>query len=230
MTLVEELDSSKGLDLILHTPGGSLDATESIIDYLHATFGEDIRAVIPQLAMSCGTMIACSCKEILMANHSSLGPVDPQIIDVAAKNVKKEFDQAKEETMNNPESIPYWSILLEKYPVNFSIECNNLLEWTEYILEKSLRYSMFKNDSEEEIEKIKKELITGDSIKYHSQNLPAKRCQEIGLNVKNLENDKKLHEIVLSLHYATINYFNTKNSCKILVNQKGTFRFSQIDE
>ena len=97
MSVVESLDKNKGLDLIIHTPGGSLDATESIIDYLHASFGEDIRAVIPQLAMSCGTMLACSCKEILMANHSSLGPVDPQIIDIAAKNVKKEFDQAKKE-------------------------------------------------------------------------------------------------------------------------------------
>jgi ClpP class serine protease len=29
--------------------------------------------------MSGGTMIACSAKEIIMGNHSNLGPVDPQL-------------------------------------------------------------------------------------------------------------------------------------------------------
>ena len=84
MGVIKDLDKTKGLDLILHTPGGLLDATESIIDYLHAIFGEDIRAIIPQMAMSAGTLIACSCKEILMGKHSSLGPVDPQIGSLAA--------------------------------------------------------------------------------------------------------------------------------------------------
>ena len=52
-------------------------------------FGEDIRAIIPQTSMSGGTMIACSCKEILMGKHSSLGPVDPQIFNYSAKKHNK---------------------------------------------------------------------------------------------------------------------------------------------
>lgn len=35
MLNVHGLDRSKGLDLILHTPGGDLAATESIVDYLY---------------------------------------------------------------------------------------------------------------------------------------------------------------------------------------------------
>ena len=34
MTVVNKLDRSKGLDLILHTPGGNISATESIVFYL----------------------------------------------------------------------------------------------------------------------------------------------------------------------------------------------------
>ncbi len=49
MTMVEELDKSKGLDLILHVPEGSLTSTESIIDYLHDFFKGNIRTIIPQL-------------------------------------------------------------------------------------------------------------------------------------------------------------------------------------
>jgi len=54
MTVVHGLDRAKGLDLLLHTPGGESAATESLVDYLRAMFGENIRAVVPQLAMSAG--------------------------------------------------------------------------------------------------------------------------------------------------------------------------------
>ena len=48
MTAVHQLDRTLGLDLLLHTPGGSMAATESIVDYLKSTFGKDVRAVVPQ--------------------------------------------------------------------------------------------------------------------------------------------------------------------------------------
>lgn len=69
MMAVHKLDRTKGLDLILHTPGGSIAATESLVDYLRQMFGRDIRAVVPQIAMSAGTMVACACKGILMTRH-----------------------------------------------------------------------------------------------------------------------------------------------------------------
>src|SRR3989339_268104 len=92
MTAVYKLDRSKGLDLILHTPGGDVAATESIVDYLRSMFGNDIRAIVPQLAMSCGTMIALSCKEVVMGKHSSLGPIDPQFRGLPAHGVIEEFE------------------------------------------------------------------------------------------------------------------------------------------
>ena len=77
MAMCHGLDVDKGLDLILHTPREDVAATESIIDYLNTMFNGDIRAIIPQLAMSGGAMIACSCNEMIMGKQSSLGPVDP---------------------------------------------------------------------------------------------------------------------------------------------------------
>ena len=67
------IDASKGLDIILHTPGGDLAATESLIDYLNQKFDSDMRAIIPQLAMSDGTIVAFACKEIWVGKQSSLG-------------------------------------------------------------------------------------------------------------------------------------------------------------
>ena len=46
-TVVHKLDTSKGLDLILHTPGGEIGPTISIVNYLHSVFENNIRAIIP---------------------------------------------------------------------------------------------------------------------------------------------------------------------------------------
>ena len=70
MSVIHQLDRSIGLDLVLHTPGGDPAATESLVNYLHSMFGTDIRAIVPQLALSAGTMLACACKEIIMGKHS----------------------------------------------------------------------------------------------------------------------------------------------------------------
>lgn len=78
MQAVCGLDRSKGLDLILHTPGGQIAAAESLVSYLKALFGKDVRVFVPQIAMSAGTMIALSSKEIVMGKQSNLGPIDPQ--------------------------------------------------------------------------------------------------------------------------------------------------------
>lgn len=53
-----------GLDLILHSPGGSLEAAEAIVHYLRSKF-RNIRVVVPQMAMSAATMLACAADEIV---------------------------------------------------------------------------------------------------------------------------------------------------------------------
>jgi ClpP class serine protease len=67
------------LDLILHSPGGSLEAADQIVQYLRAKY-KNIRAIVPQNAMSAATMIACACDEIVLGKHSAIGPIDPQML------------------------------------------------------------------------------------------------------------------------------------------------------
>jgi len=89
-----------GLDLIIHSPGGSAEATDSIVRYLRRRF-RNIRAFVPLAAMSAATMWALACDEIYMGKHSQLGPIDPQIItqggQFAAGAVLEQFERAKKE-------------------------------------------------------------------------------------------------------------------------------------
>src|SRR5690606_29994841 len=130
MTTIYKLDKKLGLDLILHTPGGDVAATESLVDYLRAMFGTNIRAIVPQLAWSGGTMIACACQEIIMGKHSSLGPIDPQFGPLPAHGILEEFKQAKEEIKADPTTIPVWQPIIAKYHPTLIGECDKAIKWS----------------------------------------------------------------------------------------------------
>jgi ClpP class serine protease len=108
MMAVHRMNKANGLDLILHTPGGNIAAAESIVDYLRRMFGNNIRAIVPQIAMSAGTMIACSCRSILMGKHSNLGPIDPQLNGIPAAGVIEEFQTAYNEIRADPQKVAVW--------------------------------------------------------------------------------------------------------------------------
>lgn len=128
MTAVYKLDKTKGLDLILHTPGGDIAATESIITYLKNIFKGDIRAFIPQISMSAGTMMSMACKEIIMGEQSSLGPIDPQMGIYACQAVVDEFKRAVKEIAANPASLGLWQVIISKYDPTFLTACDNAIK------------------------------------------------------------------------------------------------------
>jgi ClpP class serine protease len=106
-------------------------ATESLIDYLRQMFGSDIRAIIPQIAMSGGTMIALACKEIVMGKHSNLGPIDPQYSGVPAHAIKEEFERALKEVQTSPHTAPIWQVILSKYGPAQITESVKAINWAD---------------------------------------------------------------------------------------------------
>jgi len=69
---------SKEVDILLHTPGGLVDAVEKFISVLRL-LEIRYRVIIPSLAKSGGTLISLSGEQILMGVNSELGPIDPQM-------------------------------------------------------------------------------------------------------------------------------------------------------
>jgi len=223
MNTIHNMDTSKGLDLILHTPGGDSAATESLVDYLHSLFGYNIRAIVPQLAMSAGTMIACACKEIIMGLHSSLGPVDPQIMGIPAHGVVEEFNRAIDEVKNDPSRIPIWQPIIAKYNPAFIGECEKAIAWSNQMVTAWLVNGMFDGQKRRKAKanKVVKELTDHALTKSHARHLSYQKCKDIGLEVKLLEDNPDLQDAILSVHHACIHTFSATGAYKIIENQSG---------
>lgn len=224
MNSIQGMDCSKGLDLILHTPGGDPAASEAIVNYLRVKFNNDIRAVIPQLAMSAGTMIACSAKEIIMGKQSSLGPIDPQFNGIPAYNIKSEFEEAKEDLLKDPQNAQYWMIKLKQYPAAFMKTALDAIELSGKLVEEWLGSCMFDKNNPDDtvtIRRIVDSLNEHDNSKNHGRHLNIKFCKDIGLKIVELEADALLQDLVLSVHHIYMLTLDGSTALKIIENQNG---------
>ena len=232
MTVIHGLDRNKGLDLILHTPGGETAATESIVDYLRSMFGTDMRAIVPQLAMSAGTMIACACNEIVMGKQSSLGPIDPQLAGIPAHGVVEEFVRAKEEVRQDQSAIPIWQAIIAKYTPAFIGECEKAIAWSNEMTREWLETGMFGHEQNpgEKIDRIIDELGDHALTKSHARHLSLARCRAIGLKITDLEQNQALQDAVLSVHHACMVTFSATPAHKIIENHEGVAFIKSIQQ
>lgn len=95
---IENLKKTKGalpnkLHLIIHTPGGELDASTKIATYLQEKFDEII-AYVPYEAASGGTILCLAAKSIVMDSASNLTPIDTQVMYKGQRISVTSYEQA----------------------------------------------------------------------------------------------------------------------------------------
>jgi hypothetical protein len=227
MLCVHGLDRSKGLDLVLHTPGGSVATTASLVDYLRQMFGTDVRAFVPQIAMSAGTMIACSCKEIYMGKHSNLGPVDPSINGIAAHAVVEELKTAYAEIIQDNKRAFIWNPILSRYTPGFLQQCHWAIQAAKEFVESVLKDNMFADLPPDErdtvVSRIVDRLSDLSTNKGHDKHVHSKECSDLGLKIKMLEEtgSKELQDLVLTVHHCFMYTLANTAAFKIIENHRG---------
>lgn len=223
MATIHGMDRARGLDLILHTPGGNLAAAESLVDYLRRMFGTNIRAFVPQIAMSAGTMLACATREIVMGKQSNLGPIDPQINGLPASGVIEEFRRAIAEIKKDPATLPVWQAIVGKYPLSFLGECEKAVTWAEKIVSKWLQSGMFAGcrNARALSARAVKALSDRAATYNHARHLDIDYCEQCGLVIRRLEDDDRLQDIVLTVHHAYMHTFSMTHAVKIVENDRG---------
>ena len=223
MAAVNKLDRSKGLDLLLHTPGGEINATEGIVNYLRHCYDGNIRAIIPQISMSAGTMIALACKEIVMGTHSSLGPIDPQVNGAPAHGIRDEFERATQAFKDNPSAAQVWIPILQKYTPTLLGECDNAIKMAEQIVADWLENGMLKGQPDPKLlaKRILVEFGSHQKSLSHGRHFSFEKVKAAGVSVVQLEDDKDLQDAVLSVHHCFIVTFSLTGAIKIVENHLG---------
>jgi hypothetical protein len=229
MMAVHRLERDKGLDLILHTPGGSIASTQSIVHYLQQMFDGNIRAIVPQIAMSAGTMIACSCREIWMAKHSNLGPIDPHLNAIPAYGVIREFRRACREVKKDPAKIPIWQTIIGQYRPTFLSRCENAIKWSNQFVEDQLAAVMFAShaQSRKKAKAVVRKLTDYSGNKTHERHIHFDECSAIGLNVKSIEGDPQLQDLVLTVHHCYMHILMNTRAFKVIENHVGAALIKQ---
>lgn len=76
--LKSEIPARDRIAIILNTPGGSAETVEKLVEIVRYHY-QEVLFIIPDEAMSAGTIFALSGDAIYMDYTSSLGPIDPQV-------------------------------------------------------------------------------------------------------------------------------------------------------
>jgi ClpP class serine protease len=173
---------SKSVDLIIQTPGGSVDAIEKFVSVLRHRV-EDYRVIVPSWAKSGGTVIAMSATTILLGVNSELGPIDPHMIVPELGQMPCEFvanDPAKDQ-------------VLRDYAAGNVKRMRGLAE-------KILRNGMLKELKEEELQATLDKLSSATQYNSHGAVIDYSEAKDLGLNVEWMGPDSELWRAVWLLY------------------------------
>lgn len=227
------------LDLILHSPGGSLEAAESIVCYLRSKF-TNIRVIVPHLAQSAATIIACSADAIVMGKHSFLGPIDPQLLlqtplgfrFLPAQSIVDQFARAKDECRNK-DNFPAWAPMLPQYGPDLLVKSDNAIHLSRELVRQWLARYMFAGEPEQErnakAEEISNWLGNHNAFRTHGKHIQRSELEKHRLNIVHLEIDQRLQDLVLSVYHATTHTFANSRCVKIIENNLGMGFFKIIN-
>lgn len=227
MEVVHAVGESE-LDLIIHSPGGSLAAAEAMVVYLRSKFTH-IRVIVPQLAMSAATMIACAADRIVLGKHSFLGPIDPQIYVstplgprmVPAQAILEQFELAKAEC-RDPEKLGAWLPMLSQYGPDLLVQCRNACDLSKELVEGWLLAYMFRAIPDADARRcargIAEWLSNHSNFRSHGRHIPRNECEARGLAIDHLEADQTFQDLVLSVFHATTHTFGNTEAVKIIEN------------
>ena len=217
------------LDVILHSPGGSAEATESLVEYLRQRF-DHVRVFVPVAAMSAATMMALSADELFMGQHSQLGPIDPQVIidtpegarSAPAKAILNQFELAKREC-KEPGNLAAWTPILRTYAPGLLTQCEDSQKLAADMVAGWLQRYMLKGEENaaEKSREIAEWFADYESFRSHGRRVGREQARAIGLTVKNLEDSAALQDAVLSIHHAAMHTFSGTPAQKIIENHLG---------
>lgn len=229
--VLQKLDLSKGLALLISSPGGDGLSSERMINVCRgfSRTGE-YWAVVPGKAKSAATMVCFGASKILMGPASELGPVDPQIPIVqdnvtkwfSAFNVIQSYDELFQQANQAQGNLEPYLQQLARFDAREIKELQAALDLSDDISINALASGMMKGKSAVDIREGIKQFLTPEAKKSHGRPIYLEEARQCGLSVELLEPGGTLWEMVYELYIRT-NDFVSNQASKCIESKQHSF-------
>ena len=198
--LLHNVPAQVPVDLLLHTPGGDIDAAEKLVHMMRKRIGDaPLRVVVPDFAKSAGTLMALGSDAVVMSDTSELGPIDPQIVrcDVNGNRIAHSifnylhaYEGLRAELAANPDSIPARMMLGKLDPETVKL-FEAVRDRARSCAETFLKRWMF-NKVPGNWSKLVSELLDVKRWQTHGQMISSDDARDLGLTVEYLSQNDAL--------------------------------------
>lgn len=191
--LLHRVGDGEDIELLLHTPGGDIDAADRLIHMIREKVGgAAFRIVVPHLAKSAGTLMVLGADTVVMSDTSELGPIDPQVLIpdstgalrwAAAQNYLDAYKTHSEALRGDPGDLPS-EIMFRKLDPVVHQRCIAAKKRSRSLAEDLLKRGMFREGGNWTATAGR--LIDTEEWQAHSQGISLHDATEIGLRVSRI--------------------------------------------
>lgn len=240
--LIEEEAKNKRLVVLLNTPGGSVETVEKMVGVIRFHYS-DVYFVVPDYAMSAGTILCTSGNKIFMDYSSSLGPIDPQVFNgkeyVPAMGYLDQVEKLLEKARANQLTQAEFLILqgqdlamLSRYEQQRNLTVTLLKKWlVEYKFSTWQEHRsdpakkgnpVTKEEKEIRAEEIAKLLGNNKLWHSHGRAIGVGTLREVlRLEIEDYSNDLELREMIRDYNDLLIEYIN-RNSYQVYLHSRNS--------
>jgi len=227
------------LDLILHSPGGSAEAAESMVAVLRSQF-KNVRVLVPVMAKSAATMIALAANEILMPISAELGPIDPQFLlsdgrggqrMTPAQSIIDDVDRARQAMQAQQADAPVWLTQVQAQPPGLYQQALNAVKLSKQLVKGWLEQYMFAGEqSASSMAQVIVDYL-GDHNQFlsHARRVDVDTLEGMGAKVHNITAvDRQLWQLLEELWYTVEHTFLGTPVIKMWENSTGVALFQML--
>ena len=229
--MLQTMDLSNGLVLLISSPGGDAIAAERIVNICRSYSGAgDYWAIVPGRAKSAATMICLGASKILMCAASELGPTDPQLVieeDGQPKrfsiwNIVRSYEDLFEKAAQTKGNLEPFLQQLTHYDARDIEEYRSAQQLAEDIVVRCLRSGMMSGKTEATVKRQMKLFLTPSKTKSHGRPILEQEAAACGVKIEHHEYSERLWRLCKELRIRADHYV-TSDASKCVENATHSF-------
>jgi flagellar biosynthesis chaperone FliJ len=243
--MVEDIQPKKeSLLVILETDGGSIETAERMADVFRKHYPKDVCFLIPNFAMSAGTILVMSGDTIYMDYYSIMGPIDPQIRNregkfVPALGYLEKYDQMVKKSKKGGLTQAELTLFVQQFDLAEMHRFEQARDHSTDLLKKWLVQYKFKNwgpktasrqlnvtlqMKERRAAEIAEKLNDTKKWRSHGRGLSIEVVEkDLNLQVENFGKSPDLYPKVRAYYRLMQDYLSGKNQSVVLHSAKAFF-------